>query len=210
MNTQGKADCEGTYQPQANVVGRHQVQRHHSDDQNQSHKYHAHDCHCPVDFPHRVYGDGLVNVRVLHSLLASVHFTLLPACSRKLLTKQKYLRYGRPMILIRLHLCGKREKGQRALDFSTSWTLEDTAARLTDDYINASDSYQNAIERVDEQLLGGEIEEENLPALKAHACRTFFAWARENKARFDRFRPGFHEQKFPAAPAESINQAQQA
>lgn len=109
------------------------------------------------------------------------------------------------------YICvGKEKKGKERGTSVQIRPLEDTSERLTDDYNNASDTYEKEMTNIVDQLLNGEIEEENVPALKAHACGNFSAWARENKARFDRFRPGFYEQKFPAAPAEPINQAQQA
>lgn len=104
---------------------------------------------------------------------------------------------------------GKEKKGKERKQTVQVRPLEDTAARLTDDYNNASDSYQKALDKIEDQLLGGEIEEGDVPTLQAHAYQAFLDWARQNKARFDRFRPNFLEQKFPAGIEEPTDQAQQ-
>ena len=91
---------------------------------------------------------------------------------------------------------GKEKKGKERKSKVQIGPLEDTAARLADDYNIASDIYQKAIDGVDEQLLYGQIGQEQGFALKDQAKQVFFTWARENKPRFDHFWPGFYEQRF--------------
>ncbi|PVH74914.1 hypothetical protein DL98DRAFT_575372 [Cadophora sp. DSE1049] len=93
---------------------------------------------------------------------------------------------------------GKAKKGKERGTASQMGPLPDTAARFTNDYNNASDSYEKESSKIDESFLYGAIPDEQVPARRARAYQVFLDWAGQNKARFDRFRPGFYEQKFPA------------
>ncbi|PVH68596.1 hypothetical protein DL98DRAFT_630179 [Cadophora sp. DSE1049] len=96
---------------------------------------------------------------------------------------------------------GKERKpgGKRGKDRKTVVRTnipEDSSARFDDCYNNANDCYENKLAKIDEGVLYGEIDESLAPALKDQAYELFLSWARQNRIRFDRFRPGFYEQKF--------------
>lgn len=91
---------------------------------------------------------------------------------------------------------GKEKKGKERGTAPQMGPVEDTAARFTDDYNNASDAYEKQTSKINVSFLYGEISNDQVPVRRAQAYQVFLEWARQNKARFDRFRPGFFEQKF--------------
>ncbi|KAH9209296.1 hypothetical protein DL95DRAFT_477643 [Leptodontidium sp. 2 PMI_412] len=102
---------------------------------------------------------------------------------------------------------GKEKKGKERKTVVHTDIPEDNSARFDNCYNNANDCYENKLAKINESVLYGEIEESLVPALKDRAYELFLSWARQNKDRFDRFRPGFYEQKFgqETSPTRTAN-----
>ncbi|KAH6718364.1 hypothetical protein BKA61DRAFT_670787 [Leptodontidium sp. MPI-SDFR-AT-0119] len=102
---------------------------------------------------------------------------------------------------------GKEKKGKERKTVVHTDIPEDNSARFDNCYNNANDCYENKLAKINESVLYGEIEESLVPALKDRTYELFLSWARQNKDRFDRFRPGFYEQKFgqETSPTRTAN-----